>query len=275
MSHQKAMINGTETRVLQSKNTQMKYRISIGLPHLYPDAPEKKWPIVYLIDSNLYFGMVTDIVRSMSWCGMTTDAIVVGIGYTTDAPLEEAWHDVMAWRHQDLTPVQDEELEKRMQEELNRDVKTGGADLFLKFMEEELMTMVENDYRVNEKEMALAGHSFGGLFTLYAMFQKPEIFRNYIACSPSVFYKDQCIFEFEEQYARRRKTLPASLFMSMGELEETPEFPNLSSMYRLSSQLESRKFKRFTLEKRFFPDEDHCTVIAPSLQAGLKLALRS
>ena len=27
-------------------------------------------------------GMVTGIIRAMAWCGSTTDAIVVGIGYT-------------------------------------------------------------------------------------------------------------------------------------------------------------------------------------------------
>jgi predicted alpha/beta superfamily hydrolase len=111
MSYPQASIKGSETRVLSSKNTGMKYLISVGMPHLYSDKSKKIWPVVYLLDSNLYFGMITEIMRSMSWCGMTRDALVVGIGYASDSPLEEAWHEVMAWRYTDLTPIRDEQEE--------------------------------------------------------------------------------------------------------------------------------------------------------------------
>jgi hypothetical protein len=229
---------------------------------------------VYLLDANYYFGMVTDIVRSMSWCGMTQDAIVVGIGYVAEAPLEEAWHDVMAMRTHDLTPGQDEEYEERRSEDLKREVKTGGADKFLEFIDTELIGMVEGNYRVDEHERTLAGHSLGGLFAQFAMFQKPTLFKNFVACSPSTWHKDRVILDHEDLYASRRKSLPARLYITVGELEENPETGMVSGMYRLASQLESREYKRFFMEKRLFPDEDHCTVIAPSFQAGLKWALK-
>lgn len=166
ISNNNAVIKGTETPVLRSDHTSQEYLISLGLPQLYPDEPDKKWPVVYLLDANYYFGMVTDMVRSMSWCRMTRYAMVVGIGYTTDAPLEEAWHQVMLWRHLDLTPERDEGTEKSSQEWLKRNVRTGGAPSFVKFLEEELMTLVESKYRVDEKEWTLAGHSCGGLLAL-------------------------------------------------------------------------------------------------------------
>jgi predicted alpha/beta superfamily hydrolase len=135
--------------------------------------------------------------------------------------------------------------------------------------------MIESNYRVNPKTRTLAGHSFGGLFTLFAMLNKPEMFKNYIACSPSVPYKDNHIFEIEESFAaRHRKTLPVNLFLSMGELEEHLEDPMVSGMYRFANRLESRGYQRFVIHKRLFPGEDHCTVIAPSFQAGLNLALK-
>lgn len=67
MSNDNAVIKGTETLLLRSEHTSQEYLISLGLPHLYPDEPDKKWPVVYLLDANYYFGMVTDMVRSMSW----------------------------------------------------------------------------------------------------------------------------------------------------------------------------------------------------------------
>ena len=275
MSNRNAVIKGTETWVLRSDLTGKEHLISLGLPHLYPDEPEKKWPVVYLIDANYYFGMVTDIVRSMSWCGMTQDAIVVGIGYVAEARLEEAWHDVMVMRDHDLTPGQDEVYEKEWSENRKREVRTGGADKFLEFIDSELIGLVESKYRVDENERTLAGHSFGGLFALFAMLQKPELFRNYVACSPSTDYKEQIIFEYEERYAKRRKTMPARLFLSMGDLEKFPEYDHVEGMNRFFSQVESRRYKQLEIEKKGFPGEDHCTVIAPSFQAGLKMALRS
>ncbi|MGW8318623.1 MAG: alpha/beta hydrolase [Candidatus Promineifilaceae bacterium] len=274
MPNNNAVTEGSETLVLRSDFTEKEYLISLGLPHLYHDEPGKKWPVVYLLDANYYFGMITDMVRSMSWCGMTRDAVVVGIGYATDAPLEEAWHQVMAWRTMDLTPERDEGTEKSSQEWLKRNVRTGGASSFAKFLEEELTTFVESNYRVDEQDRTLAGHSYGGLFTLYMMFHRPERYRNYIACSPSVGYKDQSIFGFEERYARRRKTLPVKLYMSAGELEGGQE-DSCEKMNRLAAQLESRNYGRFAFETQVFPGEDHCTVIAPSLQAGLKRALKT
>lgn len=134
---------------------------------------------------------------------MTRDAIVVGIGYATDAPLEEAWHQVMALRHLDLTPERDEGTEKSSQEWLKRNVRTGGAPSFVKFIEEALMTLVESKYRVDEKERTLAGHSYAGLLTLYAMFCRLERFRNYIACGPSVGHKDRSIFSRSQSITNR------------------------------------------------------------------------
>jgi predicted alpha/beta superfamily hydrolase len=175
MTFPKASIKGSETRVLHSKDTGMTYLVSVGMPHRYSDKSKKKWPVVYLIDSNLYFGMITDIIRSMSWCGMTSDALVVGVGYASDSPLDEAWHEVMARRYKDLTPIRDEDEEAQAREWLKREVRSGGAKEFHGFVETELIPTIESNYRVIPKTRTLAGHSFGGLFALFAMLTKPEL----------------------------------------------------------------------------------------------------
>jgi predicted alpha/beta superfamily hydrolase len=79
----------TKLRKMKSKATGKNYQISITLPLAYVndsikfdliDKPLTAWPVVYVLDSDWYFSMITDMVRIMSWCGRTTDAIVVGIG---------------------------------------------------------------------------------------------------------------------------------------------------------------------------------------------------
>src|SRR5713226_4828843 len=85
-----ASVIGTEVRQMKSKGTGKDYRISIALPYGYFDQPGEfnffehsrtAWPVVYMVDANWYFGMVTEIVRTSSWCGRASDAIIVGVGY--------------------------------------------------------------------------------------------------------------------------------------------------------------------------------------------------
>ena len=147
---------------------------------------------------------------------------------------------------------------------------SGGGEDFINFCYHELMPVIESEYRVDPKSRTLAGHSLGGLFTLFAMFRKPETFQNYLAMSPSLSYLNGYMFDIEERFAaRKRKTLPVNLYLSMGEQED-----DLPLMYRLAGRLVGRGYQRFNLTKRLFPGEDHCTCLVPSFQAGLKLALK-
>ena len=62
---------------------------------------------------------------------------------------------------------------------------SGGASKFLSFLEKELIPYVNGKYRVTG-ESGLFGSSFGGLFTLYAMLQKPSLFRFYTTADPAL-----------------------------------------------------------------------------------------
>ena len=93
MTSNPAMILASETHHMTSAAGR-EYRVSVALPLGYQSGPSedwpfhdspKRWPTVYVLDGNWYFGMVVDMIRPMSWCGGTTDAIVVGIGYPESA----------------------------------------------------------------------------------------------------------------------------------------------------------------------------------------------
>src|ERR1700690_712074 len=109
----KATIPGTEVRTIKSRNVNQEYRISIALPHTYHSKPRKRYPTIYLIDANWYFGMVTDITRIMPRCESEQfpETIVVGIGYPVDEPLEDAFKQTLILRDRDFTPVVDREEE--------------------------------------------------------------------------------------------------------------------------------------------------------------------
>lgn len=273
MGYRKASILDTQQRSILSDFTNTKYIINVGLPLSYSEEKNKKWPTVYLLDGNLYFGMVVEIIRSMSWTLNTSDAIVVGISYDITTSGEKAFNQIMARREYDLTPVRDKEEEEVCKDWLKRDVKTGGGPDLYKFIEAQLIPLISNSYRVNTNKTVLVGHSLGGLFVLYSMLMKPNMYKAYFSISPPTQISDDFIFDFEDQYSKRRTTLPCDLVLAIGELERPRSLGGVSGLYRFADQLENRNYKWFNLDTFILPDEDHCSGIPLAFQRGLRKLL--
>ncbi|HXV43478.1 MAG TPA: alpha/beta hydrolase-fold protein [Anaerolineae bacterium] len=278
-----ATLLASEMRLMESKHTGRKYRITVGLPLGYAQSPAEgwpfndtptKWPVVYVLDGNWYFGMVTDIIRPMAWCGSTTDAIVVGIGYVEDNEPIEAFRESFTRRNADLTPVRDKTEEKSMQAKHKRPTPTGDAGNFLKFIKAELIPMVEKEYRADPSQRILVGHSYGGLFGVFAMFEAPDLFDTLIVGSPTLSYGNRFTFQREESFAKEHKKLPIRVYLYVGEFEEDINDTTVTDTLRLAAILQGRKYEGFSLVKHVFLDQNHCEVAAPGFQAGLKFALK-
>jgi predicted alpha/beta superfamily hydrolase len=228
-----------------------------------------------VLDGNWYFGMVTDIVRPMAWCGSTSDAIIAGIGYADDNDPIEAFRESFTRRNADLTPVRDEAEEKSMEAQHKRPTPTGDAGSFLKFIKDELIPMVEKDYRADPSRRILVGHSYGGLFALFALFEAPGLFDTLIIGSPTLSYGNRFTFQREEAFAQEHTELSAKVFLYVGD-EEIVEINDttLTDTLRLAAILQSRNYEGFSLVRQVFLDQNHCEVAAPGFQAGLKLALK-
>ncbi|MFC3216819.1 alpha/beta hydrolase [Comamonas sp. JC664] len=55
-------------------------------------------------------------------------------------------------------------------------------------------------YPVNLERQSLFGHSFGGLFALYALYERPQAFEAIVAASPSMEWNGQHILEEERVF---------------------------------------------------------------------------
>ena len=281
---QPASMLASELRMMKSKATGQKYRISIALPYAYADKSLKSipffdkaltaWPVIYLLDADWMFGMVTDTVRLMAWMGRTTDAIVVGIGYPEERSIGQTWRQCTSGRTRDLTPVSSAVSDTHWREMLKLDVTSGGGPAFHEFIKQELIPLIDKKYRTDPAKRILAGHSHGGLFTVFAMFQEPRLFSHYIASSPSINFANDNLFDRESAYAKKHKGLPAHLHLSEGDLEIDEKHPDYSDTDHFATILENRKYKGFSLTKQVFPDSNHVEVIAPALHEGLKKALK-
>jgi predicted alpha/beta superfamily hydrolase len=283
MSIEPVPVLASELHMMDSKDTGRIYRISISLPLGYNKSPDEgwpfhntpeKWPVVYLLDANWYIGMVTDTVRYMSRCGVSTDAIIVGIGYAEASDPIEAYWESFVRRDQDLTPIRDEEVEKSMEANFKRPAPNGDAGNFLKFIQNELIPFVEKNYRANSARRVLVGHSYGGLFGLYSLFEAPNLFESMVIGSPTLIYGKRFAFEREEAFAKDHKQLPVRIYLFVGELEEGMDDTTMTDTLRLAAILQGRNYEGLTLVKKVFEDLNHCDVFASGYQAGLKFALK-
>jgi len=278
-----AAILNSETRLLNSERTGRQYRITISLPWGYDAQPgenwpfhnnPQKWPVVYVLDGNWYAGMVTDMIRPVALCGGITDAIVVGIGYPEDPNPRETFRTVFTRRDHDLTPIPDAETQQEMETSQGRSAPNGDAANFLKFIQQELIPLIETDFRADPKIRILAGHSYGGLFGLFTLFTEPTLFQKMILGSPYLAYGNRYLFQQEEAFAAEHKQLPARIFLYASAEEESADDSTLTDTVRLAAILQSRNYEGFKLKKKIFENENHCAVIVPGFHSGLQFTLK-
>ncbi|MBK6704147.1 MAG: alpha/beta hydrolase [Caulobacteraceae bacterium] len=68
--------------------------------------------------------------------------------------------------------------------------QAGGARRFQDFIATEIIPFIDANYRTGEGR-ALMGESLAGLFVVDTFLHRPELFRDYIAISPSLWWDDQ------------------------------------------------------------------------------------
>ncbi|HEX5941194.1 MAG TPA: alpha/beta hydrolase-fold protein [Anaerolineales bacterium] len=193
----------SEVRSLESSATGRSYDLYVRLPDEYRQDQAVKYPILYVLDGQWDFKLLDSIYGGLHYDKFVPAMIIVGITYSGEDP------DYGALRALDYTPVRDLFFPG-----------SGEGAKFLAFFKEELIPFIESEYPADPSERMLMGSSFGGTFTLYAMFAEPGLFRGYIAGSPIVTFGNREVFKQEAAYASSHRDLPVRLFLGVGELEE-------------------------------------------------------
>jgi len=257
------------------------WKISVSLPHSYCHQPEQFFPILYVLDADLFFGLATDMTRLMHIDGACPEIIVVGIGYPLHELYGSEFKCFIVRRHHDFSPVADPMVERELESWLHVErVRTGGARLFLQMIEQELLPMVEAEYRAIPSDRALLGHSAGGMFALYTLWQEPRLFRRFVIGSPPLGWGEEALFTLESDYAREHGSLPARVFLGIGGEEETSATPldalvSVSAFRRFITVMERRAYKELSLTSKVFEGQTHCTVIAPLFLEGIRYVFGS
>ena len=162
-----------ETVALRSEFLDELRTVYVSLPASYRQS-QRSYPVLYLLDGNWHFPVVASQVRYLSECGasdiIAPELIVVGIENMD--------------RDKDFTPTHVPEYEGM------EFPTSGGAAEFQEFLTRELIPFIDDTYRTVDHRV-LGGWSFGGLFTIYSMMQKPELFNAYLGISPSIWWEHE------------------------------------------------------------------------------------
>jgi predicted alpha/beta superfamily hydrolase len=152
--------------------------------------------------------------------------------------------------------------------------ETGGAELFLRVLEEEIKPFVAARYNVDAANQSLFGHSYGGLFVLHVLFTQPESFASYISSSPSIWYNERELLSHEAAFSARAGAgeIRTRLLLTSAADEELAESPE--RMVANASELAARlaAVDNFAVERVVFEGEDHFTVPFAALNRALRFA---
>lgn len=193
-----------DDRIVRLSNGRT-YRIFRAVPTAPP--PHRGYPVLYLLDGNASFDLLTP--ELLARC---PDLAIVGIGYDTQRKfaVDERSLDYTPPKSPGAGPYADPGRQGRLY---------GGADAFLHALVGELRLAAEEGLAVDQAHRFLGGHSFGGLFSLYALYQRPDAFAGYAPVSPSVWWMPAALKEMENNIV-----WPASrrirLFIALGDREQ-------------------------------------------------------
>lgn len=246
--HEYVPMNQTVLHRIHSKEVHGDYQIWVSLPFNYYNT-NKTYPVVYLTDADQLQGTVAETSRGMAYDGTLPEVIVVGIAY--GGSFDEWFYS----RIPDLTPTNDTTAVM---------FPDGGrCDAFHRFIVNELIPMIEKEYRVMEGERAFAGYSLGGLFGAWVLFNRPGTFNRYMLISPSLWWDKQLSLKWEEAWYQKSKELNATLFMSLSSGEwGTPE--------TLDKTLQGRNYAGLQYKFERIPGEHHTSTFPAAAVKGLK-----
>lgn len=215
--------------------------LQVWLPENYKPGSKEKYDVVYLLDGNDNIKLLSQVQQFAEHENYLPPFIIVGI-YNTD-------------RNRDLTPTPAKNFQT-----------AGGAANFLRFLKTELLPYIDKTYPTNGDNI-LFGHSFGGLFAMYALIQEPQLFSSYLAVDPS--------FWWDNGYMNK---LAAEKLSSLAGLDRTLYISGREGQYQqmgidgMDSILRTKAPAGFVWKVIGYDNETHNSIKFKSMYDGLKFA---
>lgn len=237
----------TEQRALTSAKIGQRYELLVSLPADYAKSG-KSYPVLYVLDG-WHFPLMAFIQGNNVYSKRMRPVIIVNVSHGASG--------YKALRARDFTPTR-----------TSREASSGGAPAFLDFLEHELIPFVDRTWRTMPTDRGLLGHSYGALFAIYALEQRPALFQRIVAASPALEWDGRLLLTAARDRLRKLSA-PVRLDLSVGD-----DGDNTESTTAFAKTLD--ELKPVGLDYRFtvYRGENHNSVRLVSFPAGLYWAYR-
>ena len=169
--------------------------VVVQLPKSYQSESNKVYPVIYRLDGAGNIPLASAVIERLQNDNRAPEVIIVAIENTN--------------RLRDMYPTVNKEPQGPVGE-------GGGAAKFLAFFEQELIPLVNKNYRTHNYKV-IAGASAGGVFALYALQAKPELFQAHIAYSPAVWWNYGASVKSTKSFLAKSKELNNYVYINIGE----------------------------------------------------------
>lgn len=220
------------------------YHVYVRLPEGYADAPERRWPVVYVLDGDSLFPLLAPTHLFLGYDEGLPEAIIVGIAYGGFDPAVNR-------RNVDFTGLA---ADTRPGE--------GGAAAFHRFLQHQLLPTVEARWRVDVRRRVLVGQSRGGWFVLWSALQAPDLFWGRIASNPSLDPAREQLFAPPAAHARD----DLRLVVASG-ARDTPE--RVRNAAHWHAQWSQRADAPWEIERIVLPDGTHAASIGEAYRRAM------
>lgn len=242
--------------ILKSKNGE-KYKIFIARQKNVARYDR----VVFMVDANAQFPILLNSYAKIYANGAKQNAkavpklsktvLIVGIGY--DSPLA---YDIKR-RTRDLTPAASGE----------EYANGGGAAEFYDFVKDELFPLVEKKYSTAKSNKIYFGHSFGGLFGIYALLRDDGIFDEFFIASPSLWWGESQLIRDALDEGKLRSNLKAKFIMLVvGSREIRKGKTDKAGILKAADLAEILKARGFSCEFKLYEGASHGEVIPLALR---------
>lgn len=230
----------SEFRTIDANKIGQRYYLLVALPDDYKTSA-KSYPVLYVLDG-WHFPLMAFMEDNISYSKKMPPIIIVTI--SQGATQETA-------RTRDFTPSKVKERPG-----------SGGGAAFLDFLEHEAIPFIDRTYRTVPTDRALLGHSLGGLFVLYALEHRPNLFQRLIAASPAIGWDHRILFGAFEHL--KQLPAPVRLDLSVGGDEGLRD--DVTAFAKLLDNTKPANLDyRFTI----YPGENHDSVRLSSFPAAM------
>jgi len=186
---------------IDSKILSEKRELIVKLPSDYEQNLDKVYSVIYVFGGNTLTYSIAYDTELLARTNHLENVIVVGIPNINQKS-----------RQRNLTPP-------FMKQDLDEPGSPlGEANIYLDFVQDEVINFIEKTYRTSKKRIAV-GHSREGLMVMYSLIYKRNLFQGHIALSPALWRENNLFIDNFKESISTLDTIKSTLFLSMGTKE--------------------------------------------------------